>query len=335
MDENRMIRRFKRMAAESDSHIEERAVLNDVHRTYTENGYNLTTIRMDNERVELLGQLRELGKQRKTALARLQKFEWRSELGDLNLDDILYGGFEFEEDLKRIDQRIIEVSQRLGDIDKGLNQRFDESEDDGAGDNVWCLTCQFLTPDQYKACQKAKEKAKNYEGKAFHYAIAHNVARTKERKLRTWLKRSSEEQDKVVLLRIDRMKKRMEITGPWYYLLSMLVVRKHANTSDVANFSNLSKEDKRKARRDKAQFWAAACDRLVNFRKTNEERAKANGREWALPHDKVTLEVKEVSYNDELRTESLWTSHDLRLNPYSMSEDALIALIDRRNGDDD
>ena len=302
-----------------DTDIEGKSELNEVYRTYIEAGYELAALELDDQRVNLVEELRDAHEQWEQRRLNLERYEWRLFYGNETEDDKAYGDFEFHKELKYAKRRLTRIVIRLKGVESSLESFFTPPVQDKPPANWRCVLCKDENPNNYAKCQQLKDRAESYKSRTEHYKGVHDSARTKEHKLRAWLMRSTERQDKKTLKRLDWLKGRQQLTGPWYYLLAMLIVRKHVDTTDAAKFALLPYEKKRKARKDKARFWSATHDRLMNFRRVNEERAKANGREWLLPHDNHTLEVIEVEYDPEVRVTS---------DSYTLSEDAMIANID-------
>lgn len=150
---------------------------------------------------------------------------------------------------------------------------------------------------------------------AFHWQCAHDLAAKREEDLEIFLKRSSEEQDRKLLKRIESLRKRRELTAWWYYRLSTMVCAKHTKREDYNIFARMDKNAKRRARRLKKFFWAATSDRLINFRKTCENKSDGN---WG-PKPPPPLDVMHMSFDDR------W---DYGLSP---TEDQIITKIDRES----
>lgn len=326
------------MARDFDRQSEGLAELNEKFRTYVEFGYELGMLDLDDKRVELISRFRDTYDWWQRGLANLERYEERVEFGCTNSDDEKYGSFEFRKELKDAKNRLLFWGKQLRDIERTIDTFFAKPVAVNSDtESEWCVMCKAEQPDQYKACQKART-TNSYESRRMHYQGAHDAALDKERRIRRALTRTTEEQDKKLLKTLDFMKSGrwegkvhkvgMVITGPWYYKLSMLVIRKHVDLRAVAEFSLLSKEEKKKARKDPKLFWIAACDRMSNFRKVNEAKAEANGREWKLPTNDYSLEVMEVSLTNEEGEE---IGDGSTTGNYRISEDSLIALIDKKS----
>lgn len=303
MDTNKLLRRYKRMAAEHEPFVEERAILNDKHRSHVEVGYDVSTLSMDNERVMLekwLGELVEEEEKSLKAIAFARRKARSSEhLWELKCEI---------SSLERTQAQIKEVAQRLNDINKSLNERL--------GD---------FSPEQ------GTEESTRYECRKLHYQISHDMNIRRERKLRWmfWGSRfeCNEARAKNALKRIETLHKREAMTIQWYWTLAMLVIKyaiqkNFVTAEDIAAFSRLDKEGKRRARRDKRNFWVAAADRLMNLRKAIKD--------FKHPTNNYTLEVLETSYNESKGEDEdengihVYTQG----NPYSLTEDVLIKVID-------
>lgn len=151
----------------------------------------------------------------------------------------------------------------------------------------------------------------------FHWRWAHDLAVQKEFLLRSFLKRSTDKQDKKVLSRLDFLKERKQISSWWYHQLSKMICDKYVDEERLAEFDEASKEEKRKLRKNPKFFWEAASHRLENFRKACEK----NNESWG-PTQMPGPKDREVSLDPEM---------NYGANNLGLTEDALISLLDERS----
>jgi len=150
----------------------------------------------------------------------------------------------------------------------------------------------------------------------FHWRWAHDLAVEKELLLKSFLRKSTEEQDKRVIKRLDYLKKRYQVSSWWYHRLSSMVCEKHADEEKLSEFRAASKKEKRSLRRKPEFFWPAVADRLENFRRACEK----NNESWG-PTQMPPPKDREVALDPEI---------NYGANRLGLTEDALIAVLDRR-----
>lgn len=312
------------MAAEYEPYIEGRAVLNDIHRSRIENGDKPALIRLDAERVRLEAYIRDLGDRLEIVCVRRMNYELRTEVGVRNGDDYRYGDVEFKVEERNLKEKIERSKKWLDDI----NDRYNRLS-------------QYLEKEEEEL-----REASFYECRKAHYAIVHDLCIRRERKLR-WIfwgsaKVCDEKRAKKLLKRIEHLhgNKNFKRNGirycgeampiAWYWKLAMLVIKYALDKGFVthvqlAEFSALSKDEKKKARRDKKNFWASAADRLMNLRKSVKD--------FKLPTSEYTLPITETSYN-EVKDDDEDDCSGPVYRPHNLykTEDDLIEAIDNKRG---
>lgn len=327
-----------------DTDIEGLAHVNEEYRTYIESGYDLRALELDDERWELAIEFQAAWDEYQDKKAKYMDFLERERNGELNRgdymdfggekSDIPLGGLEYQRDLNKALTNLAYLGSRLREINSYLKSILNpQTEEVHIEEDVGCAICSAKMPDMYKRCQAEKNmRRKAYEQRKLHYQYVHDACVRREDKLTRLLKHSTEDQDKHALVFLDQLKAKKLLTGPWYYKLSMLVVLKHVRRELYPEFSMATPVNKHRMRKSGEWFWEAVFDRLRNFRTVNQKIAANNGWEWKIPTNDYSLEPMVFSYDvddvddegNKRRVEVTFTGN------YSVSEDAMIAMIDAK-----
>jgi len=270
----------------------------DLFRHYIEAEYDLDFIEADNLRAELEREANSIKDQmeilRKKINSNLFSKKEKAPLQEEHRElfwSLYYTRERLDFAEERVNRHLSPLSLDTEPKSQDFQEQWDDEDEEDEGND----------PDAYTSM--------------FHWMCAHDVAQKRQDDLEHFLKRSSEKQDRRVLLRIDHLRKRQELSAWWYYRLSVMVVKKHVTKKDYNQFAAMNHNEKKKARRLQKWFWAATANRLVNFRTKCEETARNNDRTWG-PKDPDPLENLHMSFDDR------WDYGR------SLTEDQLISILD-------